>query len=292
MGKNMQKTIFVVDDNITNLAKAEESLEKYYLTITLSSAAKMFGILEKITPDLILLDIEMAEMDGLEAMKRLKASDKHSEIPVIFLTGLTDSDTEAYGIALGAVDFITKPFSEPVLLNRIKNHLHIDELIRERTVQLRERTERLEQLQNGLVYILADLVANREVSAGGHVDRIAAYARLLVDAMMAQGVCAGEMRDWSMESVIASARRHRDEGTDVPLHRRIMAIIEVYDALTSERPGKKAYTNKEAVRVIMEDAGQHFDSHIVDVFFKIENQLEAARAKLLANSLPAYNKIV
>jgi len=137
----MQKTIFIVDDNVTNLAKAEEVLEEHYLVITLSSAAKMFAVLEKVTPNLILLDIDMPDMDGLEAMKLLKANSKYLGIPVILLTGLTDADTEAYGIELGAVDFITKPFSEPVLLNRIKNHLHIDDLLRERTVRINAANE-------------------------------------------------------------------------------------------------------------------------------------------------------
>jgi putative two-component system response regulator len=154
----MQKTIFMVDDNITNLAKVEELLEEYYLIITLSSAAKMFAVMEKVMPDLILLDIEMPEMDGLEALKILKANDKYKHIPVIFLTGLTDSDTEAYGIELGAVDFIPKPFSEPVLLNRIKNHLHIDELIRERTALLEERKEQLENLHDGLLHTINDAI--------------------------------------------------------------------------------------------------------------------------------------
>jgi putative two-component system response regulator len=129
----MQKTIFMVDDNVTNLAKAEEALENDYLVITLSAAEKMFTVLEKVIPDLILLDIDMPGMDGLETIKLLKANSKYSDIPVIFLTGLTNPDTEAYCIELGAVDFIAKPFSEPVLLNRIRNHLHIAELLRERT---------------------------------------------------------------------------------------------------------------------------------------------------------------
>ncbi|MCL2009636.1 MAG: response regulator [Synergistaceae bacterium] len=118
----MQKTIFVVDDSGTNLSTAEEALEEHYRVITLSSAAKMFKILEKVKPDLILLDIEMPEMDGFEAMEQLKSSEYHANIPVIFLTGLTDSDNEAYGIELGAVDFITKPFSAPALLNCVNIH--------------------------------------------------------------------------------------------------------------------------------------------------------------------------
>ncbi|MDR0441779.1 MAG: response regulator, partial [Treponema sp.] len=204
----MQKTIFVVDDSATNLSVAENALEKQYQVITLSSAVKMFTALEKVKPDLILLDIEMPEMDGFEAMKRLKSGDSYSEIPVIFLTSLSDSANEAHGIELGAVDFIIKPFSEPVLLNRIKNHLHIDELIRERTEQLREKTAQLQRLQNGLVFTLADIVENRDANTGGHIDRTTVYVKILIDAMMANGVYADDIRGWNLESVVSSARLH------------------------------------------------------------------------------------
>jgi putative two-component system response regulator len=119
----MQKTIFVVDDNGTNLSMAEEALEDDFRVITLSSAEKMFSILEKVVPDLILLDIEMPEMDGFEAMERLKAGDSYANIPVIFMTATADAANEAAGKKLGAVDFITKPFSRPVLLESINKHL-------------------------------------------------------------------------------------------------------------------------------------------------------------------------
>ena len=118
----MEKTIFVVDDSGTNLSVAEEALEKQYRVITLASAARMFAILKKVTPDLILLDIEMPEMNGFEAIEQLKAGD-FSEIPVIFLTAMKDAAYEARGIELGAVDFISKPFSESELLDRVEKYL-------------------------------------------------------------------------------------------------------------------------------------------------------------------------
>jgi putative two-component system response regulator len=100
--------------------------------ITLTSAEKMFAVLEKVIPDLILLDIVMTEMSGMEALQLLKTNEKFTDIPVIFLTGLTDHDTETLGISLGVTDFIAKPFSDAVLLNRVKNYLHLTELTRER----------------------------------------------------------------------------------------------------------------------------------------------------------------
>jgi len=104
----------------------------------------MFELLNDIMPDLILLDILMPEMDGFEAMRLLKGDERYSNIPVIFLSGRNDAATEERGFEMGAVDFISKSFSEPVLLNRIKMHLEVEELIRERTAALLQRIEKLQ----------------------------------------------------------------------------------------------------------------------------------------------------
>jgi putative two-component system response regulator len=116
------KTIFVVDDSDTNLAKAEEALEDHFNVLTIPSAAKMFDLLEKVKPDLIFLDIEMPEMNGFEALERLKAGNWAS-IPVIFLTGTVDTSIEKLSSALGAAGIITKPFSSSILLEQINLHI-------------------------------------------------------------------------------------------------------------------------------------------------------------------------
>ena len=116
------KTIFVVDDSDTNLAKAEEALEDQFNVMTLPSAAKMFELLEKIKPDLILLDIEMPVMDGFSALEKLK-SGNWANIPVLFLTGTVNADIEERSSALGAVGIVTKPFSPDGLLEQINSHI-------------------------------------------------------------------------------------------------------------------------------------------------------------------------
>ena len=117
------KTIFIVDDSDTNLVAAEEALEDHFKVMTLPSAYKMFSLLEKITPDLILLDIEMPEMNGFEALEKLKASNLWSNIPIIFLTGTINAEIQEKSSKLGAVGIVTKPFSAPILLNHINNHI-------------------------------------------------------------------------------------------------------------------------------------------------------------------------
>ena len=122
-GTKKLKTIFVVDDNNVNLLSAERALSKHYRIFTMPSALKMFDLLEHVTPDLILLDIMMPKMDGLEALKVLKSKPGKENIPVIFLTSKNDAATQSLGLEMGAVDFISKPISPPILLDRIKPHM-------------------------------------------------------------------------------------------------------------------------------------------------------------------------
>jgi putative two-component system response regulator len=195
------KTVFVVDDSDTTLTMVERALEGYYRVMTLPSASKMFMLLEKVIPDLILLDIEMPEIDGLSALRKLKANNLFSHIPVMFLTGRTDPAIEVSGFELGAVDFVTKPFSAPVLLNRIRSHLDIEDIIHERTLQL-------VQLQDSVVSVLTNMVENRDKGTGDHIERTSMYIRILIDGMKANGLYLDDLNGWDVEKIIISARMH------------------------------------------------------------------------------------
>ena len=114
------KTIFIVDDSDTNLLMAEEALEDHYRIITIPSAVKMFPFLEKIKPDLILLDIEMPIMNGFEALEKLNGL--QIGIPVVFLTGTINAEIEKRCSELGAAGIIAKPFSASSLVVQIKSY--------------------------------------------------------------------------------------------------------------------------------------------------------------------------
>jgi len=120
-------TIFIIDDNDTNLMAAKSALDGTYKTYALPSAEKMFKIAEKIIPDLILLDVDMPEMDGYQTIKILKEKQETKDIPVIFLTAKTESGNELEGLSLGAIDYITKPFKPALLIKRIEVHLLVQE---------------------------------------------------------------------------------------------------------------------------------------------------------------------
>jgi len=202
------KTIFVVDDTNINLFDAEEALSDNYNVLTLSSAPVMFDVLRNVKPDLILLDILMPDIDGFEALRILKSDTRYSNIPVIFLTSKSDVATEARGFELGAIDFITKPFSKPVLINRIQAHLDIESKIHERTEMLQQRTEKLQKLQYSMVSVLANMVEGRDKLTGRHIERTTGYIKILLEAMLIRGIYAEEMKNWNLDVVISSARLH------------------------------------------------------------------------------------
>ncbi|MCL2137328.1 MAG: response regulator [Coriobacteriia bacterium] len=332
------KIVFVVDDSDTTLSLAKEALKEHYRVMTLPSAQKMLALIEKVIPDLILLDIEMPEMDGFEALRRLKNNPSLASIPVIFLTSITDPLIEVQGFELGAVDFISKPFSAPVLLYRIRSQLNIDEIIKERTAQL-------QRLQNSTLYVLADMVESRDATTGGHLERTTAYIKLLIEALLENGVYIDQICDIDFDIFASSARLHdvgkiaisdnilnkpgkltddeftvmkthamegeqiikqiisrsEDEeffyhaklfagyhherwdgtgypyslkGEDIPLQGRLMAFVDVFDALISERPYKKALSHDESIQIIMDNAGTQFDPNIAEVFGQISDQLK------------------
>jgi putative two-component system response regulator len=109
-----------VDDNSTNLLMADEALSDDYDVITMISASTMFELFDSILPDMILLDIMMPDINGFDVLKQLNANERYAGIPVVFLTGKKDPGAAALGFELGAADFISKPFSKSVLLDRIK----------------------------------------------------------------------------------------------------------------------------------------------------------------------------
>lgn len=118
-------TILVVDDTPANVKVVKGMLSKEYVVQTANSGKMALEMIEKEKPDLILLDIMMPGMDGYEVCRILKANETAREIPVIFLTAIIDSQNEAKGLALGAVDYITKPIKLPVLKARVKTHLEL-----------------------------------------------------------------------------------------------------------------------------------------------------------------------
>ena len=120
--ENEKKLIMLVDDNPANLRIGKNVLSEKYFVATAPSAAKLFSLLKNNHPSIILLDIDMPDMDGYMTLKALRQKDETKDIPVIFLTGMTDTKTEEKCLAMGAVGYITKPFDPAMLIAYIEKH--------------------------------------------------------------------------------------------------------------------------------------------------------------------------
>jgi putative two-component system response regulator len=343
-----------VDDNPSNLRTGKNVLSEKYEVYTVPSAAKLFELLDDIKPAMILLDIEMPEMNGYEAIKILKAKESTRDIPVIFLTGKTTTENELEGLELGAIDYITKPFMPPLLLKRIEVHLLVESQKKTLEAQQKElknfndnlqkmvdeKTKTVLELQDAILKTVADLVESRDDITGGHIERTQRGVGLLVEGLRDHPVYGRELAGWDIKLLLQSSQLHdvgkiaisdrilkkpgrlTDEefeemkkhaafgvqiierieastttsdflkyakifagthhekwdgsgypyglaGENIPLQGRIMALADVYDALVSERPYKKAFSHEEAVKIIQDSKGTQFDPVLTDVFVAV-----------------------
>lgn len=346
----MKKKIVLVDDSKSNLVVGKNVLSELYEVYSVASGERLFKLLENVLPDLILLDIEMPGMSGFEVLERLKKMDVIKEVPVIFLTGMSDSTSELDGLSRGAVDYITKPFSPPLLLKRIELHLLIQEQKKElknfnENLQdmVEQKTQTVTELQNAIIQGVAEIVEFRDDVTGDHIEHTRQYLSLLLKGVKEAGVYADELEAWESEFFLPSSQLHDvgkitvsdtlllkpgkltpqefelikthttqgvniiqhiarktteigflkyaevfaethherwdgagypngTKGEETPLPGRMMAIVDVYDALVSDRPYKTAFSHEKAVDIIKEGSGTQFDPILVDVFLNVADQ--------------------
>jgi len=247
--ENKRKTIFLVDDDMTNLTIGKKALAGTYNVFTLISGQVMLDMLEDIKPDLILLDVNMPEMDGYEVIKKVKANEQTAKIPVIFLTALNDENMEIKGLSLGAIDYITKPFSAPLLLKRLEVHLLVEAQKRELVSQKREllffnnsleqlveeKTEAVVVLKNAILSTMAELAEYRDEITGWHIVRTQRYIKALLDAMRRSGVYSAEVSMLDEDLVVQSCQLH-DVGK-----------ISVKDSILS-KPGRLTDEEFESIK--------------------------------------------
>jgi len=183
-------TVLIVDDTPRNINVLANVLSREgHLISAATSGKQAFTIIEKIVPDLILLDIMMPEMDGFEVCRRLKASPKTSNIPIIFLTAKTESEDIVTGFEMGAVDYVTKPFTASVLVARVRTHLDL-KMIQERqakTITSLEEALAKVKLLSGLVPICAHCKKIRDDK--GYWNQIEVYISEHSEADFSHGIC-------------------------------------------------------------------------------------------------------
>lgn len=309
---DVRPKLLLVDDEPTNLQVLRQILQDDYRLLFAKSGDKALELAVQERPALILLDVMMPGMTGHEVCSRLKAQPATSGIPVIFVTALADVQDEAQGFALGAVDYITKPVSPPIVRARVRTHLSLvrAEELRETRLQIVQRlglAAEYKDNETGLHVIrmshythvlalaagyseheaddLLNAAPMHDVGKIGIPDAILQKNGKLDDqewAVMRQHAqigaeIIGEHDSGLLQMARSIALTHHEKwdgsgypnglkGEEIPLVGRIVAIADVFDALTSVRPYKPAWPVEEAVALLRRESGRHFDPELVELF--------------------------
>lgn len=173
-------TVLVVDDSPENIELLSRILGQDYRIKVATSGDKALQIVySDEPPDLILLDIMMPDLSGHEVCRRLKANPDRRRIPVIFVTAMSTIEDEALGLSLGAVDYITKPISPPLVQARVRTHLALYDQSRELERMVAQRTAELVATRQQIIRRLGRAAEFRDHEGGNHVIRISHVSRLI-----------------------------------------------------------------------------------------------------------------
>ncbi|PZW47605.1 two-component system response regulator [Pseudomonas sp. URMO17WK12:I2] len=339
-------TVLVVDDTPDNLMLMVDLLKDRYRIKAANSGEKALRILENDPlPDLILLDIMMPGLSGYEVAERLKNSPRTCGIPIIFLTAMATIEDEILGLEMGAVDYITKPISPPLVLARVDTQLKVKaaaDFLRDQNdfleQEVQRRTREVMAIQDVTIHAMASLAETRDNETGNHIRRTQHYIRLLADLLRehprfrqfldedtirllfksaplhdigkigipdhillkpgrftpeefevmkthttlgrdaiqhAENQLGVKVDFLRLAKEIAYSHQEKWDGSgypeglaadDIPISARLMAVADVYDALISRRVYKPGMPHEQAVGIIREGRGSHFDPDICDVF--------------------------
>ena len=338
--------ILVVDDNEDQLDLMQLMLQKHgFSRVVLTSDPTSVAAAYAASPiDLILLDMEMPVMNGIEVMRKLKSELRGAFMPVIVLTAHEGADVRLSALKEGARDYISKPFVDTEFAHRIRNYLEVRMLYNERERQneileqkVAERTAELKETQTEILRRLAKAGEFRDNDTGNHVTRVSHSCRLLADVagvdahlteliymasplhdigkigvpdhiLLKKGRLNDEeqviMRqhvDFGVEMLgnhpaellqvaCSIAQNHHEKwdgtgypnalaGDAIPIEARIVAICDVFDALTSIRPYKVAWTVENALGFLQDNSGSHFDPNLVNLFERHLPQILEIRAR-------------
>ncbi|MEI7839670.1 MAG: two-component system response regulator [Methylococcaceae bacterium] len=191
MTEVQKPTILVVDDTPDNLKLVSGLLRDNYRVKLANSGEFALEIAQSaFPPDLILLDIMMPEMDGYTVCFHLKANPKTAHIPVIFLTAKVEISDETKGFELGAVDYITKPISPPIIMSRVAAHLamkKMQDMLRDQNhfleMEVQKRTAEVDAIQDVTIHAMASLAETRDRDTGNHIRRTQHYVKLLAEKL-------------------------------------------------------------------------------------------------------------
>lgn len=317
--EQQRPTVLLVDDEPANLLVLLHTLRADYRLLFAKNGQMALNLATTDLPDLILLDIMMPEVTGYQVCETLKKDPRTASIPIIFVTALADAEDEHQGLAMGAVDYITKPFNPHIVQARVRTHLSLIQ------------AKKLEETRLQIVQCLGTAAEYKDNETGQHVIRMSHISRVLglasgysvhaaTDLLHAArmhdigkiGIPDAILRkpgklsapEWAlmrqhttigariigdhssgllqMAAVVALNHHEKWDGSgypnglagqDIPHLARIVALADVFDALTSVRPYKEAWPIDKALDLIRSESGKHFDPELVNLFMECRPQI-------------------
>lgn len=340
--------IVVIDDEFTSriiIDKIVRTVQGNAVIETFQSPLKFLGWMHWNLPDLILIDLHMKEMSGLEVIQAIRQVPAMETVPVVVITSDSDRETRYAALDVGATDFMIKPVDPYECRVRCRNLLAMrqhEKALKEHSMNLERSifraTQQIREREQETLYCLAKAGEFRDSETGNHILRMAHYSRLIAEALdMDQAHCeliekAAPMHDIGKigipdQILLKPGRLTEDEylvmknhpmigykilkespstilnkgalialghhekfdgsgypqglkGTEIPIEARIVAVADVYDALTSVRPYKKAWSNDEAIGYLKDNRLKHFDPDCVEAFMNQYDKVSLIQQQL------------
>ena len=261
-------TVLIVDDDPGNLATLGSVLQPYFDVMAAPSGARALQLVASCSPDLILLDVLMPVMDGYEVLACLRDNPVTRDIPVIFVTGLDSTLDEERGLALGAADYITKPYRPPIILARVHTQLklkHTCDMLANQNAYLEDevvkRTRDIQLIQDVTINALGELAETRDPETGHHLWRTKQYVRILAERLQAHPRFSNFLTDNVIELLVKSAPLHDIGKVGIPDYIllkpgklsdeewSIMKTHSLLGTLALERAGREAGRNVEFLEI-------------------------------------------
>lgn len=209
---SIQGNILVVDDTPANLTLLAGMLkERGHRVRPVPSGRLALKAVESEPPDLILLDITMPEMNGFEVCEHLKNDKKFSEIPVIFISALTETLDKVKAFSCGGVDYVTKPFQFEEVEARIETHLELRRYQKSLEDLVREQVREISESHMSTIFALSKLAESRDNDTGRHIERVQIFCKILAERLGRESKYAGEI-DGSFVNNLYSASPLHDIG--------------------------------------------------------------------------------
>jgi putative two-component system response regulator len=207
--------ILIVDDESFYIDLLKNLLEdEYQIVVAMDGESALKMITENGSPDLVLLDILMPGLDGYEVCKKIKEF-SHT-IPIIFLTVKGGVEDEIYGFKLGAVDYISKPFSPPIVKARVRSHLELSNQKHMLELAVSERTQEIARARDVAIHCMASLAETRDIETGKHIRRTQAYVRVLAKQLRNHPRFSTYLDDQRIELICNAAPLHDIGKVGVP----------------------------------------------------------------------------